>query len=35
MIDPAVQATFRIRPRWMFGMRQEDFNGSPTRWVFD
>ncbi|MDI5978866.1 pyridoxamine 5'-phosphate oxidase family protein [Amycolatopsis magusensis] len=35
MIDPAVQATFRIRPRWVFGMLQEDFNGSPTRWVFD
>jgi len=34
MLDPAVNASFRVRPRWAFGLRQDDFTGSPTRWEF-
>jgi PPOX class probable F420-dependent enzyme len=34
-LDPAVNATVRVRPRWAFGLVQEDFAGSPTRWRFD
>jgi len=33
-LDPAVNATVRVRPRWAFGLVQEDFAGSPTRWRF-
>jgi hypothetical protein len=32
--DPTVNATVRVRPRWEFGLRQDDFSGSPTRWSF-
>ena len=31
-LDPAVNATFRVRPTWAFGLREDDFAGSPTRW---
>jgi PPOX class probable F420-dependent enzyme len=34
LVDPAVNATIRVRPRWAFGLKQEDFTGSPTRWTF-
>ena len=34
-LDPAVNATIRVDPRWSFGLVQEDFGGSPTRWTFD
>lgn len=27
-------ATFRLWPSWAFGLREDDFSGSPTRWVF-
>jgi hypothetical protein len=33
-LDPAVNATVRVRPRWAFGMLHDDFSGSPTRWRF-
>jgi PPOX class probable F420-dependent enzyme len=33
-LDPAVNATIRVRPRWAFGIAHDDFTGSPTRWVF-
>jgi PPOX class probable F420-dependent enzyme len=33
-LDPAVNATIRLRPRWAFGLRHDDFTGSPTRWTF-
>lgn len=33
-LDPAVNATFRVRPVWAFGLVEDDFGGSPTRWVF-
>ena len=34
MLDPDVNSTFRVRPSWGFGLSQEDFQGSPTRWRF-
>jgi len=33
-LDPAVNATFRVTPRWAFGLVEADFAGSPTRWAF-
>jgi PPOX class probable F420-dependent enzyme len=33
-LDPAVNATIRLRPRWAFGLQHGDFTGSPTRWTF-
>jgi PPOX class probable F420-dependent enzyme len=35
LLDPAVNATVRVRPRWAFGLDSADFSGSPTRWVFE
>ena len=35
LMDPAVNATVRVRPRWAFGLREGDFTGSPTRWAFE
>jgi len=32
--DPAVNATFRVRPVWAFGLVEDEFTGSPTRWTF-
>jgi PPOX class probable F420-dependent enzyme len=34
-LDPAVNATFRVRPNRVFGMSDADFTGSPTRWIFE
>ena len=34
-LDPAVNATVRVRPQRAFGLLQEDFTGSPTRWRFE
>jgi hypothetical protein len=31
-LDPAVNATFRIDPSWVFSLTEDDFTGSPTRW---
>lgn len=25
---------FRVRPSWVFGLSEDDFTGSPTRWRF-
>lgn len=33
-LDPAVNATVRVRPVWAFGLLHDDFTGSPTRWRF-
>jgi len=33
-LDPAVNATVRLRPEWAFALRHDDFAGSPTRWTF-
>jgi Pyridoxamine 5'-phosphate oxidase len=35
LFDPAVNACFRAPPRWAFGLTQDDFTGSPTRWEFE
>ena len=32
--DPAVNRTFRLQPERAFGLTEEDFTGSPTRWTF-
>jgi hypothetical protein len=34
-LDPAVNATFRVVPDWVFTLDEADFAGSPTRWMFD
>lgn len=34
LVDPAVNATFRLEPNWAFGLMQDDFTGSPTCWEF-
>ena len=34
LVDPATNATVRVRPRWVFGLDERDFAGSPTRWEF-
>lgn len=34
MLDPAVNVCLRVRPQWAFGLAEDDFTGSPTRWVF-
>ncbi|WP_436495906.1 TIGR03618 family F420-dependent PPOX class oxidoreductase [Actinokineospora sp. HUAS TT18] len=33
-VDPARNATIRVRPVRAFGLVAEDFTGSPTRWTF-
>jgi hypothetical protein len=33
-LDPAVAATVRVQPHSVFGLLQQDFGGSPTRWTF-
>ncbi|WP_441249483.1 PPOX class F420-dependent oxidoreductase [Kitasatospora sp. McL0602] len=33
-LDPAVNATVRVRPVTVFGLTDADFTGSPTRWTF-
>jgi general stress protein 26 len=34
LLDPDVNASFRIVPHWAFGLAEDDFSGSPTKWVF-
>jgi hypothetical protein len=34
LLDRAVNATIRVRPRWVFGVAEGYFTGSPTRWMF-
>jgi general stress protein 26 len=33
-LDPALNATIRVRPTWAFALAEGDFTGSPTRWTF-
>ena len=30
--DPVVNGVFRVEPVWAFGVAEDDFTGSPTRW---
>ena len=32
--DPTVNGVFRTEPVWAFGVAEDDFTGSPTRWDF-
>ncbi len=32
LFDPEVNCVFRFTPTWAFGLLQDDFAGSPTRW---
>jgi hypothetical protein len=33
-LDPAANASMRLRPEKAFGLLEKDFTGSPTRWTF-
>jgi PPOX class probable F420-dependent enzyme len=33
-LDPAVNATFAVRPERAIALTHDDFTGSPTRWTF-
>ena len=33
-MDPDVNATLRVRPRWVFSLDDKQFTESPTRWEF-
>jgi PPOX class probable F420-dependent enzyme len=33
-LDPAANASMRLRPEKAFGLREKDFAGTPTRWTF-
>jgi hypothetical protein len=33
-LDPAVNATFAVRPDTVIALTEDDFLGSPTRWTF-
>ena len=33
--DPEVNGVWRVAPTWAFGLMEDDFTGSPTRWTFD
>ena len=32
LLDPSVNSVYRVTPLWAFGLRHDDFTGSPTRW---
>jgi PPOX class probable F420-dependent enzyme len=34
-LDPTKNATFRVPPRRVIALTEDDFTGSPTRWLFD
>jgi len=34
MVDPALNCCYRMRPTSIFGLRTDDFTGTPTRWQF-
>ena len=33
-LDPAANASMRLRPEKAFGLREKDFTNTPTRWTF-
>jgi general stress protein 26 len=33
-LDPAANSVVVVNPRWAFGLSEDDFGGSPTRWEF-
>jgi hypothetical protein len=34
-LDPGANSVAEVTPRWAFGLKENDFSGSPTRWVFE
>ena len=32
--DPQLNGVWRVEPVWAFGIEEDDFAGSPTRWLF-
>lgn len=32
--DPDVNGCWRVPPRWVFSLTEDNFSGSPTRWTF-
>ena len=32
--DPSINGVFRVEPVSAFGVTEDDFTGSPTRWTF-
>jgi hypothetical protein len=34
-LDPEVNGTYRLDPSWAFGLSEDDFTGTPTRWTFN
>jgi len=32
--DPELNGVYLVEPTWAFGLAQDDFEGSPTRWTF-
>ncbi|HET6214646.1 MAG TPA: pyridoxamine 5'-phosphate oxidase family protein [Micromonosporaceae bacterium] len=34
LVDPTINTTFRVRPERVFGIAEDRFTSSPTRWVF-
>jgi PPOX class probable F420-dependent enzyme len=34
-LDRTVNSLFQVRPHWAFGLKHDDFEGSPTRWLFE
>ena len=35
MTDPGHNSWFELRPEWAFGLDEDDFTGTPTRWTFE
>lgn len=35
MLNPDENSAFRVRPKWVFGLRSEAFTRTPTRWIFE
>jgi nitroimidazol reductase NimA-like FMN-containing flavoprotein (pyridoxamine 5'-phosphate oxidase superfamily) len=34
-VDPTTNATVQVSPRSVFGLKEGDMGGSPTKWTFD
>ena len=35
ILNPEENSAYRVRPKWVFGLRSEAFTETPTRWIFD
>jgi PPOX class probable F420-dependent enzyme len=34
-LNPEANSVAEVTPRWAFGLKENDFSGSPTRWIFE